>query len=385
MMTLRIYTLAAALVLAGPAAAWQGAPGHGNHGHGDHGQGDRGQGQGLTPEPPVVDFGDAFDGETLLHEVLFTNTSADPWEVQSVQTSCGCTVAKVRGPTGESLVAKPAKPVPVVTLEPGQSITVDVEFSTVGQRGLVEKHLKVFNMDPVVKPVEVPVRARVAKGISVTPTMVNFNAIPKSGEVERTVAFESIEIGEWRIEGFESGLPGWEIPEFVSFEILENEGPKRQVKVKLADGRSVGSLSGRVNAVIDHDRIEAVPFYVQALVRPDVSFSSGNEAFPEAVTFDKIAPDETVTRTLTVKNADPSIPYLLEDVELQTQKPEFFETQVREVEPGVEYAVDVTASGAIAESGSTFFRGNLLLKAKHPDLPTKTIPFHGWVRRDGTR
>lgn len=367
MTTLRTYTLAALMLLA-PASLAQHA-----------------QDVGLAADPAIVDFGDAFDGEVLRRVVTFKNVTSEPWEVQSVQTSCGCTVAKVKGPSGEELVAKPAKPVPVVTLQPGQEITVDVEFSTIGQRGQVEKHLKVFNMDPVVPPTEVAVRARVAKGISVTPTMVNFNAIPKSGVQERTVVFESIEIGPWTITGFESGLPGWEIPEYVRFEILGNEGPKREVKVVLAEGRAVGSLSGRINAVVDHERIKAVPFYVQALVRPDVTFSSGNEAFPEAVTFDKVAPDETVTRTLSIKNADAEVPYVLEEVELQTKNPEFFETAIREIEPGVEYAVDVTASGAIAESGSTFFRGNLLLKAKHPDLPTKTIPFHGWVRRDGTR
>ena len=62
------------------------------------------------------------------------------------------------------------------------------------------------------------------------------------------------------------------------------------------------------------------------------------------------------------------------------KKGEYFETELRTIEEGVRYEVDLKADGRI---GDSFFRGNLVLQAEHPDLKSKTISFHGWVKKSG--
>ena len=85
-----------------------------------------------------------------------------------------------------------------------------------------------------------------------------------------------------------------------------------------------------------------------------------------------------VKRTLKIKNSDPATPYKVTSVDIQAPKPEFFKTELRTIKEGEEYEVDVTADAAIQEN---FFRGNLVIRAEHPDLPNKVVPFHGWVRK----
>ena len=74
----------------------------------------------------------------------------------------------------------------------------------------------------------------------------------------------------------------------------------------------------------------------------------------------------------------PAVPYRLQAVDLLASQKDFFATEMRTVEEGVSYEVDVTVDGAL---GAPFFRGSVVLRAEHPDLPSKMIPFHGWVQK----
>ena len=142
----------------------------------------------------------------------------------------------------------------------------------------------------------------------------------------------------------------------------------------------VGSLAPRVRIDIDHERVSFVDFTVTGIVRPNVTFDAGQETFQENINFGQFGPDETVTKTLKITNTEPDVPYTLETVDLLTQHKDFFTTEVRTIEEGVQYEVDVTVSGKIE---APFFRGSLVLRAKHPDIPNRMIPFHGWVTQGG--
>ncbi|MCB9899174.1 MAG: DUF1573 domain-containing protein [Planctomycetes bacterium] len=336
----------------------------------------------LTAEPGEVDFGEAFQGEVLEREVLFTNTGAKAFPVARLQTSCGCTVAKLFGPDGAELPIRPKGTEPLVVLEPGDVMRTKVEFRTQGKHGLVQQKMQVHHTDPKVPPASVDVTVRVSQGIEVTPAWVNLGNISKSERVEQIVTLSSLDIGGWTIKGFENQIEGQELPDWLKFEIVPKD-PKdtsndQKVKVIVDGERPVGAISPRVRIDIDHDRIHSADFTITGIVQPNVKFDSGDATFAENINFDKIAPDEKVTRTLKVTNLDPSVPYVLESADLLTTKKEFFTTAVREIEKGVSYEIDVTVDGGI---GDPFFRGSLVIKAQHPDVPSKMIPFHGWVKK----
>src|SRR5204863_3946554 len=129
--------------------------------------------------------------------------------VAQVRTSCGCTVATVHGPDGADDSSKPLNPeLPIITLHPGQAISVDVEMATSNQKGAVEKSITVESMDATLPAVQVPVRAHVSKAFAVSPEAVNLNKISKTGAIDTTIVIQSQVEGNWTIDGFSSGIDG---------------------------------------------------------------------------------------------------------------------------------------------------------------------------------
>lgn len=334
----------------------------------------------LSAEPPAVDFGIAYEGETLEQEVVITNSGDADWPVARIQTSCGCTVAKLFGPGDVQLSTRPKGTEPIVVLKPGDSVKTIVEFKTAGKHGKVSQDMTLHSTETTNAPFKVPVSLTVNRALQVTPRWVNLGSIAKSDTVEQTVVVEALEIGDWDILGFSNQVEGQPLPEFIAFEILDAEGPSRRVKMTIGGDLPVGSLSPRVRIDIDHERVHFVDFTVTGIVRPNVTFDAGQETFQENINFGQFGPEDTVTKTLTITNTEPSVPYTLESVDLLTQHKDFFTTEVRAIEEGVKYEVDVTVSGEIE---APFFRGSLVLRAKHPDIPNRMIPFHGWVTQGG--
>jgi hypothetical protein len=331
----------------------------------------------LLAEPPNVEFGDAFEGELLTQTVRVSNDGERDWHVRSIQTSCGCTAAKIMA-GGFEFPTRTNGNDPILTLEPGEEMNVVVEFRTAGKHGDVKQSMKVLHTDTSIPALEVGVHVRVTQGIQITPKWLNLNRISKSEKVEEIVVIESVEIGEWTVEGFESMIESQPLPEWIKFELLDKEGPRRRVRVELSGDRPVGALIARVKINIGHERITSADFSVSATVLPNVTFDTGTAAFQDNLDFGQMAPADKVTRTIKITNTEPDVPYELEAVDLLSKEKDFFVTAIREVEKGVSYEIDVTADGAI---GAPFFRGSVVLRAKHPDLPNKMIPFVGWVRK----
>ena len=332
----------------------------------------------LIAEPPNVDFGDAFQGEVLDRKVLVTNTGDEPFPLASIQTSCGCTAAQIVGPDGAiHRSQKTNGSEPILVLAPKQEMTVLVQFKTAGKHGDINQSMKIHNQDPGVPPLEVGVHVRVTKAIQVNPAWVNLERIGKSERVEEIVVVEAVEIGDWAIKGVRMQVPDQKLPEYLTFEVLDTEGPRRRIRVIVDGDRQVGALSARLTVEIDHERIQTADFAVTAIIQPNVNFECGNAAFQENINFEQMGPTDKITRTVKILNKDPTVPYILESTDILTTKKDFFTTEVREIEEGMSYEVDVTVDGAIQ---AAFFRGSLVLRAQHPDLPSKMIPFHGWVR-----
>lgn len=336
----------------------------------------------LTAEPANVEFGEAYQGEVLEREVVFTNTGTEAYPVRSIQTSCGCTVAKLFGPDGAEIPTQPRNNQPIVVLEPGQHMRTTVEFKTQGKHGLVQQKMQVHHSDPKVPPASVGVSVRISQGIEVTPAWVNLGNVSKSERVEHIVTLTSLDIGPWTIEGFESQLENQPLPDWLHFEIVPKDekdtSPDQKVRVVVDGERPVGPVSPRVRVRIGHDRIHAAEFTITGIIQANVRFSSGDPVLAESINFDRIGATEKVSRTLSIVNDDPKVPYVLESADMLTSRKEFFTCEVRELEPGMSYEVVLTVDGAI---GDPFFRGSLVLKAQHPDVPSKMIPFHGWVRQ----
>jgi hypothetical protein len=88
--------------------------------------------QNIVDKSPIEDayswdFGKAKEGEILKHNFLLKNDSTKPLKIQSINTSCSCTVSKVKKKT----------------LLQGESTYIEVEFNTKGYSGLNEQYIYV--------------------------------------------------------------------------------------------------------------------------------------------------------------------------------------------------------------------------------------------------
>ena len=336
----------------------------------------------IAADPPVVDFGDILGGEAARASVKITNVSDKPVPVKQVKTTCGCTVATVHGPDGTELPARPAKAdMLVTTLEPGQSLTVDVKMETANAQGAVEKSLQVYTSDAMSTPLSVPVKARISKAFSLSPDKVDLRNVARTGRVEQTIVVQAQSIGNWTIDGFESGIEGQPLPPWLQLSVLDTEGLSRRVQLVSDGPRPVGAFTAKVRIKIGHEKVKSVDFTIFGIVRPDVTFDTGSPTQPESVSFDQMKRGDQVVRTIKITNNDPSVPYILKSAEVQVPdalKP-LIQSTVNTIQEGVSYEIVLTAKADMPEP---FFRGNLLLVAEHPDLPRHTISFHGWVKQE---
>lgn len=336
----------------------------------------------IAADPPVVDFGDILGGEAARASVKITNVSDKPVPVKQVKTTCGCTVATVHGPDGTELPARPAKAdMLVTTLEPGQSLTVDVKMETANAQGPVEKSLQVYTSDATSTPLSVPVKARISKAFSLSPDKVDLRNVARTGRVEQTIVVQAQSIGNWTIDGFESGIEGQPLPPWLQLSVLDTEGLSRRVQLVSDGPRPVGAFTAKVRVKIGHEKVKSVDFTIFGIVRPDVTFDTGSPTQPESVSFDQMKRGDQVVRTIKITNNDPTVPYTLKSADIQVPdalKP-LIQSTVNTIQEGVSYEIVLTVKADMPEP---FFRGSLLLVAEHPDLPRHSISFHGWVKQE---
>jgi len=87
-------------------------------------------------DPYSWDFGKRGEGKVLKHEFVLKNESQSTLTVKDINTSCGCTVSKVKKDV----------------LLPGESTNIEVQFDTRGYSGPVQQYIYVHT-DSLEKPI----------------------------------------------------------------------------------------------------------------------------------------------------------------------------------------------------------------------------------------
>lgn len=82
-------------------------------------------------DPYTWDFGRIEEGKVIEHAFIFTNQAKKTVNIQSVNTSCGCTASQATKKT----------------LAPGESTTIKVQFKSKGYEGPVQQFVYVNTDD----------------------------------------------------------------------------------------------------------------------------------------------------------------------------------------------------------------------------------------------
>lgn len=97
-------------------------------------------------EPPSFSFGKSFQNKTLTKEFSLRNYGTEALVVESVSTSCGCTVADLK----------------TKTLKPGESTPLRVSLETRTTTGLLARSVLIKSNDPTRGILEVKVEVTVS-------------------------------------------------------------------------------------------------------------------------------------------------------------------------------------------------------------------------------
>jgi rhodanese-related sulfurtransferase len=101
----------------------------------------------ISVTEPVYDFGSVFEGIAVAHTFMIENTGDEILEISGVRASCGCTTSDLATPT----------------INPGESVALDVLVNTTGFGGTISKSISVYSNDPETPLLSLRVMGQVLK------------------------------------------------------------------------------------------------------------------------------------------------------------------------------------------------------------------------------
>jgi hypothetical protein len=332
-----------------------------------------------SPEPSV-DLGEIMQGESRKHTFLIGNRGTADLLIHRVNPTCGCTVASVKTPDGQIHDPKiQIEGTTLCTLKPNEQAEIQIEFNSTGQpTHKIEKTIVVISSDNKNPAFQLSFRIDVQKVIQVEPSPLQLGEVTRGAAAKSRVYVKLLKIEDLTITGF------LDKPEYLDAtweKATAPDGtPALAIDVTLTEKAPTGYVTAELKAQTNHPKLAVIPIQVYAQVRSEVVFDTGNQISRERLDFGVLTSGQAATKEIVVKNGNPAVPYVMKSVEIESQYKDFFKVEIEPVEVGLHYKIKVTALETLT---ARFFRGTLKVQADHPDLKSKPIDFHGWVKKPG--
>ncbi len=328
-------------------------------------------------------FGTVYRGEVLKATFTLTNRGTSDVAIQKITNTCQCIAS--RFVLGERTFGKDelAEAKDLGVLKPGEEALLEVNMRTAaasvpGKDTAVSKAVRVHTDDPARKVLELAMKATMISPFTVEPLALDFGVVRRGEGGRLSAVVWSDQLGEFRVTG--ASVPARE-PLVARVERVETKPglpPTWRVDVELRPDAPMGTVTTHVEIAVDHERVKEIHIPLQFTVEPSVSFVDNVPDAAELLDFGKMAAGAPKTIELAIKNAARAVPYVLRSAQLKECRPssEGFVAEVVEVEAGMKYVVRVTAPARVGKS--SYFTGDLVLSADHPDVPLRSIRFRGW-------
>lgn len=332
-----------------------------------------------SPEASV-DLGEIMQGESRKHTYIVGNRGTADLLIHRVNPTCGCTVASVKTPDGQLHDPKTqVEGTTLCTLKPGEQAEIMIEFNSTGQpTHKIEKTIVVISSDNKTPALQLSFRIDVQKVISVEPSPLQLGEVTRGSGTKARVYVKLLKLDDLTITGF------LDKPEYLDVTWEKATAPDGMpaiaIDVTLSDKAPTGYVTAELKAQTNHPKLAQFSIQVYAQVRSEVTFDTGNPISRERLDFGVLTSGQATTKEVDIKNGNPAIPYLLKNIEIDSQYKDFFKVETETIESGLHYKVKVTALETLT---ARFFRGTLKVHADHPDLKMRPIDFHGWVKKPG--
>lgn len=334
---------------------------------------------GLEVDPWVLEFGEVLDGEEPVEYVVLRNTGKNALTITQIYSGCGCAVPRMVFSDGvEVEISQKSLRGNVGVIEPGKEARIEVRFLTHGYEGKIRKHIRIESDHPQAPHFNIGVRASIKKAITLEPETVEFGEVVRGQRAEREVLLLSKGIGRFDVSGIEN------LPPYLTFEAETDPGVVAgrdkdcsvRLKFRLQGNYPLGESRLLPLVSIDHDRIKAVRVPVKMNVRPKVIFKAGETPVAGNLDLGVFPGKEGKALTVDVVNLVPGFPYNILSVNIEESRPGSFETELRTVEAGVRYKLEIRIKPG---SSAGYIRGTVSVISDHPDMMQKKIRILGYA------
>lgn len=195
--------------------------------------------------PPLIDFGDVYPGNSSSRSIRITPKNISELQLSEVKIN-------------EKVASYELVP-------DGRGFILNVSLKDGLAKGFYKETVYIKNNSKFLPELPIALRANVRSNIGIEPTYVEFGAVPKGGQVERTIQFSGDSNSP--LEPVKShisinGLPKTSFDDGIFVEVLDPKGPMREVKVKLKNAQGIhGSVHGGITFRTAEKEEITVDFY----------------------------------------------------------------------------------------------------------------------------
>ncbi len=326
-----------------------------------------------------VDFGEFLAGEVKTASFTFRNDGQAELVIRDIRSSCGCTVPKVIAGKREVTPSDLRKGVETLALAPGEAASLDIKLDSKGRKGTISKQIHVYCNDPAAQVVPLRVRASCRAGYRLTPLRFDFERSHRQGtSATRSVVLQPQELEDLVVQKITAPFEYLQVSWGEAEAEESTSGSAIRIDLTLTECAPVGMISRQLVVHTNSPRVPQISIPITARVTCDIEFTGRSVINGERVSFGSLELERPFSVDVEIVNHDPSIPYVVEELQLESLKQEHLKAELITVVEGTRYTLRLTALTSLTGPG---FHGTLRLMSRHPSLPEKKLFFHGLVRK----
>ncbi|MFO1492624.1 MAG: DUF1573 domain-containing protein [Kiritimatiellia bacterium] len=206
-------------------------------------------------DQPKFDFGTSLNDRVIEHSFTLRNAGDEELVIQSVNPSCGCTLAEI----GDK------------NLAPGESTVVKARLDLSNRLGRQDKNIAVFSNDPANRTLTLLISGDSISALKIDPPVLAFGTISPTGTVTKTV-FITSSLGE-KFKVLDVVSPQ---KIFQSKVTPVEEGIKYQIDVTVTGtGRTGGAVNDNLVIYTDHPKARVMALAAYGQIPEPIAVSPG--------------------------------------------------------------------------------------------------------------
>lgn len=324
----------------------------------------------IVAEPATLELGRMLDDKSVHGTINLRNDGDADLVISGATSTCGCTIPTFAGSKMDT--DKKQAATTTVTLKPGETTAVDVEFHPAGKHGDQTQKVTIKSNDPARRELVVDVKATVQPIVQIDPAIVNFGEIERN-ESKTVVATITGRTPDFAIPMVTTGS------EFITAKVLDTtdkevDGVKtREVRVQftLAAAKAM-SIAGSATVRTTDPRRRILSLPMQGTVLGDLALD------PAKLTVGLASPGDAVQKSIRIRSRSGK-PFKILDVKergLETSPATWTIADAGSDAPG---ASDLLLTFT-APKKPGMWRGTLVLTTDVPDQEKIEVPYNGSIR-----